>query len=65
MSLTDIFQNIANAIRSKTGNTESIYPANMATEIEQIDIGGASRTQVLAGVANKSTISIRVYESEV
>lgn len=41
MSLTDIFQGIANAIRNKTGNTEAIYPVDMATEIEGIESGGS------------------------
>lgn len=39
MSLTSIFQDIANAIRSKTGSVEAIYPADMASEIEGISSG--------------------------
>ena len=43
MSLTSIFQDIADAIRTKTGSTESIYPVDMASEIEGI----SSETQNL------------------
>lgn len=39
MSLTSIFQDIADAIRIKTGSTESIYPVDMASEIEGISSG--------------------------
>ena len=39
MSLTSIFQDIADAIRTKTGSTESIYPVDMASEIEEISSG--------------------------
>lgn len=39
MSLTSIFQDIADAIRSKTGKAESIYPSDMASEIEGISSG--------------------------
>lgn len=41
MSLTSIFQDIADAIRTKTGKSESIYPVNMASEIEGISSGGS------------------------
>lgn len=41
MSLTSIFQDIADAIRSKTGKSESIYPVDMASEIEGIESGGS------------------------
>lgn len=36
MSLSSIFQDIANAIRTKTGKADSIYPSDMASEIESI-----------------------------
>lgn len=39
MSLTSIFQDIADAIRTKTGKSESIYPVDMASEIENISTG--------------------------
>lgn len=41
MSLSSIFQDIADAIRTKTGKSESIYPVNMASEIEGIESGGS------------------------
>lgn len=43
MSLTSIFQDIANAIRSKTGKPDSIYPSDMASEIESISGGGEAQ----------------------
>lgn len=41
MGLSDIFQDIADAIRTKTGKSESIYPVDMASEIEGIESGGS------------------------
>lgn len=64
MGLSDIFQDIADAIRSKTGSTESIYPSDMASEIEGIS-SGTQNTKVIAGTTNKLNLSISVYESEV
>lgn len=58
MSLTSIFQDIADAIRTKTGKSERIYPVDMASEIEGISSG-------TAGTTNKLTLSVSVYESEV
>ena len=43
MSLTSIFQDIADAIRSKTGKADSIYPSDMASEIESIESGGKAQ----------------------
>lgn len=70
MSLTDIFQGIANAIRSKTGNTEAIYPVNMATEIEGIESGGSDgiitrNIRSGARVGSSLELTINAYESEV
>lgn len=64
MSLTSIFQDIADAIRTKTGKSESIYPVDMASEIEGIS-GGTQNTKVTEGTTNKLTLSISVYEMEV
>ena len=64
MSLSSIFQDIADAIRSKTGKADSIYPSDMASEIEGIS-SGTQNTKVIAGTTNKLTLSISVYESEV
>lgn len=49
MSLTSIFQDIANAIRSKTGKSDSIYPSDMASEIESIE-GGGGKAQNLKAI---------------
>ena len=38
MTLTDLFTAIANAIREKTGKTESIVAENFPSEIEAIEI---------------------------
>lgn len=64
MSLSSIFQDIADAIRTKTGKSESIYPVDMASEIEGIS-SGTQNTKVTAGTTNKLTLSTSVYESEV
>lgn len=39
MTLREVFSSIANAIRSKTGKTDTIQPVNMAAEIESIQTG--------------------------
>ena len=51
MSLTSIFQDIAEAISTKTGKSESIYPSDMASEIEGIS-SGTQNTKVTEGIAN-------------
>ena len=38
-TLTVMFQEIADAIRSKKGTTEPINAQNFATEIESIEVG--------------------------
>jgi hypothetical protein len=70
MSLTSIFQDIADAIRSKTGKSESIYPVDMASEIEGIESGGSDgiiTRNIRSGARIGSSLSlvIDVYESEV
>lgn len=40
MTLIEVFSAIANAIRSKTGKSDTIKPVDMATEIESIQTGG-------------------------
>ena len=40
MSLTSIFQDIADAIRAKTGKSDTMTPAEMPTEIASISGGG-------------------------
>lgn len=41
-ALQTVFTDIANAIRGKTGKTDAIAPANMASEIESITTGGGN-----------------------
>ena len=52
MGLSDIFQDIADAIRTKTGKSESIYPSDMASEIEGIESGG-SGIKVIEGTTTQ------------
>lgn len=54
MSLTSIFQDIADAIRSKTGKAESIYPVDMASEIEGISSGGGYKLEKMPSGAVSS-----------
>ena len=42
MALTDKLKAIADAIRSKTGNTDSMTLDQMATEVSNISTGGGS-----------------------
>jgi hypothetical protein len=41
MTLTELFTNIANAIRAKTGSTEPIIAEDFPSAIEAIPIGGS------------------------
>lgn len=52
MGLSDIFQDIADAIRSKTGKADSIYPSDMASEIEGIE-GGGSGIKAIEGTTTQ------------
>lgn len=54
MSLSSIFQDIADAIRSKTGKSESIYPVDMASEIEGISSGGGYKLEKMPSGAVSS-----------
>jgi hypothetical protein len=66
MSLTSIFQDIADAIRSKTGKSESIYPVNMASEIEGISSGTVTMNiRSGARVGSSLSLTTNIYESEV
>ena len=52
MSLSSIFQDIADAIRSKTGKADSIYPSDMASEIESIK-GSKSAIKTIEGTTTQ------------
>lgn len=70
MSLTSIFQDIADAIRIKTGKSESIYPVGMASEIEGISSesdDGKITINIRSGarIASSLSLTANVYESEV
>lgn len=54
MSLSSIFQDIADAIRTKTGKSESIYPVDMASEIEGISSGGGYKLEKMPSGAVSS-----------
>lgn len=54
MSLSSIFQDIADAIRTKTGKSESIYPIDMASEIEGIESGGGYKLEKMPSGAVSS-----------
>ena len=44
MTLTELFTNIANAIRAKTGSTEPIIAEDFPSAIEAIDVGVSCNT---------------------
>lgn len=62
MSLSSIFQDIANAIRTKTGKADSIYPSDMASEIKSIEGGGkAQNLEVIEGTTiQQGFFSVRI-----
>lgn len=47
MSLTELFTNIANAIRAKTGSTEPIIAEDFPSAIEAIEAGGGKTTKTI------------------
>lgn len=70
MGLSDIFQDIADAIRTKTGKSESIYPVDMASEIEGISSESDDSKITInirsgARVGSSLSLTANVYESEV
>ena len=55
MTLTELFTNIANAIRAKTGSTEPIIAEDFPSAIEAIPVGGA--VDLDAEVTEQETIA--------
>lgn len=53
-TLREIFSNTADAIRTKTGKSESIYPVDMASEIEGIESGGGYKLEKMPSGAISS-----------
>lgn len=47
MTLTELFTNIANAIRAKTGSTEPIIAEDFPSAIEAIEVGGGKTTKTI------------------
>ena len=47
MTLTELFTNIANAIRGKTGGTDKLKPTDFATQISSITTTKHTKSQVL------------------
>lgn len=64
MGLSDIFQDIADAIRTKTGSTESIYPVDMASEIEGIS-SGTQNLKILEAGKGVCNLGITITITEV
>lgn len=62
-TLTDIFSDIADAIRAKTGKSDTMTPAEMPTEIGNISTG-SKNIKIQEGLTNKINIDMSVYEEE-
>ena len=48
-TLGNFLTDVATAIKSKTGKTDTITPANFDTEIESIETGGRTTSPVFTG----------------
>lgn len=62
-TLSEIFTNIANAIRGKTGKTTTMTPAEMATEINNLVLGNLSNVtggDFLVTVVNNTPYEISI-----
>lgn len=59
MTLNEVMQETADAIREKTGKSEPIAPIDFATEIKGITAGGGSTIKYLdvSGLEDKTTIT--------
>lgn len=65
MSLTiaSAFSDIADAIRAKTGKSDTMTPAEMPTEIGSISTG-SQFTKIQEGLTIRTNINVTVYEEE-
>lgn len=59
-TLTDTFQAIANAIRAKTGKSDTMTPAEMPTEIASISGGGGGSGYIPVSIS--ATITVQEVE---
>ena len=57
-ALQTVFTDIADAIREKTGKADKITPANMASEIEGISVGGGDGDSVADAIIDGSVTAI-------
>lgn len=57
--LTQVFKDIADSIRSKTGKTDKIKPVNMAEEISKIDSGSKPILDIVSEKGNQLDINLR------
>lgn len=68
MTLKTIFKNIADAIRSKTGKTDTMKPTEMASEISSIsgggDGGGGGNALTAADLVNPTPVKFTVKYSD-
>lgn len=55
MTLTELFTNIANAIRSKTGETDKLKPTDFATQISSITTTKHTKSQQLYSYRRRSS----------
>ena len=62
MALTDKLTAIADAIRGKTGKTEEMTLAQMATEIEGIETGGGGDNSIAWGILDGSLTELECAE---
>lgn len=71
MSLSSIFQDIADSIRNKAKITNTMLPSEMPHYIDEIETGGGSdgiiTRNIRSGsrVASSLSLTANVYESEV
>lgn len=63
LTLTQAFSDIADAIRAKTGKSDTMTPAEMPAEIGSISTG-SQFTKIQEGSTNRLSLSVNVYEEE-